>query len=187
MADAMTRTATRATGGARRAGRAVPTDPAGEIARKAMSEAGRRVLGAVVDRAVSRVDDVADRLDGVAESGGTGLREALTGRPGATRSERKDGEAAGKTGTGVRARVGAAFSLVMYRAVALLQLLQRLALQLLEALQRLARRPRTAPAEQETAGADEERAARTPQDGEPGERRAGRAERRGSRTRRRDA
>jgi hypothetical protein len=46
----------------------------------------------------------------------------------------------------------------MYRAVALLQLLQRLALQLLEALQRLALRPRTAPAEQETAGADEERA-----------------------------
>ena len=120
-------------------------------------------------------------------SGGTGLREALTGRPGATRSERKDGEAAGKTGTGVRARVCAAFSLVMYRAVALLQLLQRLALQFLEALQRLARRPRTAPAEQETAGADEERAARTPQDGEPGERRAGSAERRGSRTRRRDA
>jgi hypothetical protein len=138
----------------------------------------------VVDRAVSRVDDVADRLDGVAESGGTGLREALTGRPAATRSERRDGEIAGKSGTTVRARVGAAFSLVMYRAVALLQLLQRLALQLLEPLQRLARRPRTAPAEQETAGADEERAG---EDDEPGERRAGRAERRGSRTRRRDA
>jgi hypothetical protein len=189
MADAMTRTATRATGGARRAGRGVPTDPAGEAARKAMSEAGRRVLGAVVDRAVSRVDDVADRLDGVAESGGTGLREALTGRPAATRSERRDREVAGKSGTTVRARAGAAFSLVMYRAVALLQLLQRLALQLLEALQRLARRARTAPAEPESAGADEEGADEDAagEDDEPDEHRAGRAERRGSRTRRRDA
>jgi hypothetical protein len=80
-----------------------------------------------------------------------------------------------------------------------LQLLQRLALQVLEALQRLARRPRTAPAEPETAGADEEEAAEEAaeedaageeaagEDGDPGKRRVRRAERRSSRAQRRDA
>jgi hypothetical protein len=104
----------------------------------------------VVDVAASRVDDVADRLDRVAESGGTGMREALTGRPAPARSDRKD------AGTSVRGRVGAAFSLVVSRAVHLLQFLQRLALQLLEALRRLARRPRTSPPEPDAAGADED-------------------------------
>ncbi|NMI02212.1 hypothetical protein [Pseudonocardia acidicola] len=163
MANTMTRTATRATGGARRAGRAVAADPAREVARAAMSEAGRRVLGVVVDRAVSRVEGVADRLDDVAE-GGIGLREALTGRPAPPRSARK--AATGKTGPGVRARVGAAFGLVVLRAVQILQFLQRLALHLLEALRRLARRPRTAPADPAAAGAEQDGPA---EGGEPGE------------------
>jgi hypothetical protein len=118
MANTVTRTAARATGGAQQAGREFGRRVAGGAARKAMSEAGSVVLGAVVDMAVSRVDRVADRLDGVAKSGGTGLREALTGRPAPRRSDRKDAK---ETGTAVRVRVGAAFSLVVARAVALLQ------------------------------------------------------------------
>jgi hypothetical protein len=153
MTDTVTRTATRATGGAREAGGRVGDRVVGEAARKAMSEAGNKVLGTVVDMAISRVDRVADRLDGVAESGGTGLREALTGRPASTRPQQKN---AGATGTAKRAGMGAAFSLVVSRAAALLQFLQRLALTLLEALRRLARRPGTAPAELQAAGADED-------------------------------
>jgi hypothetical protein len=199
MTDIVTRTATRATGGARQTARGVATDTVRETARKAMSEAGSVVLGAVVDMAISRVDRVADRLDGVAESGGTGLREALTGRPAPTRSARKDPGDADKAGTAVRARMGAAFSFVVYRAVQLLRFLQRVALQLLEALRRLARRPRTAPPEPEAACADEDGPVQDAagdkgpeehaagEDGEPSERRASRAERRGHRTQRSDA
>jgi hypothetical protein len=49
--------------------------------------------------AIARVDRVADRLDDFAESGGTGLREALTGRP----TQQKKPRA---TGTLMRARMG---------------------------------------------------------------------------------
>jgi hypothetical protein len=151
-----------------------------------MSEAGSVVLGAVVDMAISRVDRVADRLDGVAQSGGTGLREALTGKPAPRRPDRKDAK---ETGTAVRARVGAAFSLVIARAVALLQFLQRLALKLLKALRRLARRSRTAPPEPQAAGADEDGPEQDAagEDSEPSERRESRPDRRGSRTQRSDA
>jgi hypothetical protein len=185
MTNTVTRTAARATGGAQQAGREFGRRVAGGAARKAMSEAGSVVLGAVVDMAVSRVDRVADRLDGVAKSGGTGLREALTGRPAPRRSDRKDAK---ETGTAVRVRVGAAFSLVVARAVALLQFLQRLALKLLEALRRLARRPRTAPPEPKEAGADEDGPEQDAagEDSEPSERRASRADRR-PRTQRSDA
>jgi hypothetical protein len=90
----------------------------------------------------------------------------------------------------VRTRVGAAFSLVMYRAAALLQMLQRLALQVLEALKRLARRTRTAPAEADTADVDEAGEDATKEEAagevsELGERRGSRARRRGFRTPRR--
>ena len=199
MTDTVTRTATRATGGARQTARGVATDTVREVARKTMSEAGSVVLGAVVDMAISRVDRVADRLDGVAESGGTGLREALTGRPAPTRSDRKAAGDADKTGPAVRARVGAAFSFVVHRAVQLLRFLQRLALQVLEALRRRARRSRTAPPEPEAAGADEDgpeqdaAGEKEPEehlageDGERRERRASRTGRRGPRTQRSDA
>jgi hypothetical protein len=176
MANTVTRTAARATGGAQQAGGELGSHVAREAARKVMSQAGSVVLGAVVDRAVSRVDRVADRLDGVAESGGTGLREALTGRPAPRRSDRKDAKG---TGTAVRVRMGAAFSLVVARAVQVLQFLQRLALQLLEALRRLARRPRTAPPEPKAAGTDDGPGQdATGEDSEPNERRANRAQRR---------
>jgi hypothetical protein len=175
MANTVTRTAARATGGAQQAGGELGSHVAREAARKVMSQAGSVVLGAVVDRAVSRVDRVADRLDGVAESGGTGLREALTGRPAPRRPDRKDAK---EPGTAVGVRMGAAFSLVVARAAALLQFLQRLALQLLEALRRLARRPRTAPPEPE-AGADEDGPGQDAagEDNEPSERRTSRAQR----------
>jgi hypothetical protein len=178
MANTVTRTAARATGGAQQAGGELGSHVAREAARKVMSHAGSVVLGAVVDKAVSRVDRVADRLDGVAESGGTGLREALTGgRPAPQRSNRKDAK---ETRTAVRVRMGAAFSLVVARAVQLLQFLQRLALQVLEALRRLARRPRTAPPEPEAAGAEEHGPGQDAagEDSEPGERRASRVQRR---------
>jgi len=147
MADTVTGTATRATGGARKAAGGAGSRVAGEVARKAMSEAGNKVLGTVVDMAIARVDRVANRLDDFAESGGTGLREALTGKP----TQQKKPRA---SGTAMRARMGAAFSLVVARAMALLQFLQRLALQLLEALRRLAGRRRTAPAEKQSSDAD---------------------------------
>jgi hypothetical protein len=186
MTNTVTRTATRATGGAQQAGRELADRVAGGVARKVMSEAGSVVLGAVVDMAVSRVDRVADRLDGVAQSGGTGLREALTGKPAPTRSDRKDAK---ETGTAVRVRVGAVFSLVVARAVALLRFLQRLALKVLEALRRLARRSRTAPPEPKGAGADEDGPEQDAagRDSEPSERRGSRADRRGPRTQRSDA
>jgi hypothetical protein len=177
MANTVTRTAARATGGAQQAGGELGSHVAREAARKVMSHAGSVVLGAVVDKAVSRVDRVADRLDGVAESGGTGLRKALTGRPAPQRSNRKDAK---ETRTAVRVRMGAAFSLVVARAVQLLQFLQRLALQVLEALRRLARRTRTEPPEPEAAGADEHGPGQDAagEDSEPSERRASRVQHR---------
>ncbi|MEK6441562.1 hypothetical protein [Pseudonocardia sp. T1-2H] len=188
MTNTVTHTAARAAGGAQQAGREFGRRVAGGAARKVMSEAGSVVLGAVVDMAVSRVDRVADRLDRVAESGGTGLREALTGRPAPLRSDRKDAGDVRKTGRAVRVRMDAAFSLVVARAVALLQFLQRLALKLLEALRRLARRSRTAPPEPRGAGADEDGPEQDAagEDSEPSERRGSRADRR-PRTQRRDA
>ncbi|HEY4419911.1 MAG TPA: hypothetical protein VGN22_10350 [Pseudonocardia sp.] len=192
MADTVTRTATRATGGARKAAGGAGSSVAGEIARKAMSEAGTKVLGSVVDMAIARVDRVADRLDDFAESGGTGLREALTGKPKQQKKPRA-------TGTAMRARMGAAFSLVVARAVALLQFLQRLAMQLLEALRRLTGRGRTEPTETQAADTDETQPEAASENGRPrrrpethGERRP-RAQRRprpegqGARPRRRPA
>lgn len=111
MADTVTGTATRATGGARKAAGRAQSRVAGEVARKAMSEAGSKVLGTVVDVAIARVDRVAGRLDDFAEGGGTGLREALTGRSTPQKKRRA-------TGTAMRARMGAAFSLVVSRAPA---------------------------------------------------------------------
>ena len=181
MANTVTRAARDAASGAQQAGRESTQGATRGVARKLMSEAGNAVLGAMVDVAVSRVDRVADRLDAVAESGGTGLREALTGRPAPARSDRKPADGAGAA---VRARVGATFSLVVASALKLLQFLQRLALQLLEALRRLARRPRRAPAERVAAGADEEGPAQDAagEDNEPSERRESRAERQRPRT-----
>jgi hypothetical protein len=185
MANTVTHSATRVTGGAQQVGREFGRRVAGGAARKAMSGAGSVVLGAVVDMAVTRVDRIADRLDGVAKSGGTGLQEALTGRPASRRPDRKD---ARETGTAVRARMGAAFSLVLSPAVALLQFLQRLAQKLLETLRRLARRPRTAPPEPQAAGADEDGPEQdATEDSEPSERRESRTDRRGPRRQRSDA
>jgi hypothetical protein len=140
----MTTTATRAasdtTGGTQRAGRETTGSAIRGAAREVMSEVCGVALRAVVDMGVTQVGRVADRLDAVAERGGTGVREALTGRPAPARSKRM---AARETATVVRARVGAAFGLAVACAVRLLQFLQRLAMQMLEALRRLARRPRT--------------------------------------------
>jgi hypothetical protein len=124
----------------------------------------------VVHMAVSRVDRVADRLDGVAESGGNGLREALTGKPAPTRSDRKDAK---KTGTAVRARQAPRSA---SSSPAPLKFLQRRALKLLKALRRLARRSRTAPPEPKGAGADEDRPEQDAagRDSEPSERRGSR-------------
>ncbi|GAA1227503.1 hypothetical protein [Pseudonocardia alaniniphila] len=171
MTDTVTRTATRATGGVRKGAGGAGSRVAGEVARKAMSDAGTKVLGTVVDMAIARVDRVANRLDDFAESGGTGLREALTGKP----KQKKKPRA---TGTAMPARMGAAFSLVVARAMALLQLLQRLALQLLEALQRLAGRLRTGPAKKQTADAEDARPEAANENGGPRKRPESRGERR---------
>ena len=171
MTDTVTRTATRATGGARNAAGEGGSRVAGEVARKAMSEAGNKVLGTVVDMAIARVDRVADRLDDFAESGGGGLREALTGKP----TQQKKPRA---TGTAMRARMGAAFSLVVARAIALLQFLQHLAMKLLEALQRLAGRRRTAPAETQAADEDDSQPEATSENGRPRKRPESRGDRR---------
>jgi hypothetical protein len=180
MATTVTRAASDTIGGVQQAGRETTRSAIRGAARELMSEVGNAALRAVVDMGVSQVDRVADRLDAVAERGGTGVREALTGRPAPARSDRRP---AHEAATAVRARVGGAFSLVVAGAVRLLQFLQRLAQQLLEALRRLARRPRTALPEPE-ADADEEGPAREPADeaGEPGERRESRPERRSRRT-----
>ena len=171
MTETVTRTATRATGGARKAAGGAGSRVAGEVARKAMSEVGNKVLGTVVDMAIARVDRVADRLDDFAEGGGTGLREALTGRPAQQKKSRV-------TGTAKRARMGAAFSLVVSRAMALLQFLQRLALKLLESLRRLAGRRRTAPAETQAAGADDRQPEAASENGRPRKRPESRGDRR---------
>ncbi|MCU1649071.1 MAG: hypothetical protein QOI10_4028 [Solirubrobacterales bacterium] len=153
MANTTTHAARRAAGGARPATRGVATDPVREAARRAISEVGGRVLGVAADRVISRVEGVAGRLDHVAESG-TGLREALTGRPATTRPE-EESEVAG-AGAIVPAGIGAAFSLMLYRAAQLLRFVQRLALQLLEALQHLISRSGPAPTGSEAgAGGDQ--------------------------------
>lgn len=171
MADTVTGTATRATGGARKAAGGAQSRVAGEVARQAMSEAGNKVLGTVVDMAIARVDRVAGRLDDFAAGGGTGLREALTGKP----TQQKKPRA---TGTAMRARMGAAFSLVVARATALLQFLRRLASTLLEALRRLASRRRTGPAETQAAEADDSAAETASENGRPRKRPQSRANRR---------
>ncbi|MHA6793947.1 hypothetical protein ACVGVM_10635 [Pseudonocardia bannensis] len=184
MTRTVTQPVTRAAGGAKRAAEGATSGATSEVAReaarRAMAEAGRRVLGAVVDRAVSRVDDVADRLDDVVENRGTGVREALTGRPG--RRDAADRKKTAGGGPGLTAQMGAAFSTVVYRALQLLQSIQRMALQLLEALQRLVRRPakgepdaeadsgvqpdreteKEPPDETDEAGADEQERAEAP-------------------------
>jgi hypothetical protein len=165
--------------GAARAGRKTAIDPASDIARRVMNEAGRRLLGVAVDRAVSVIGGVADRLQNVAENDDTSLREVLTGSPARTRSAGKGrGDATDEPPK--PSRLGAAFSLVMYRAVQALQFLQRLALQVLEALRRLARRPRpAADADTDAEEGPEERAAAEEED-EPGERRGRSPDRRSS-------
>ncbi|WP_147258892.1 hypothetical protein [Pseudonocardia hierapolitana] len=151
MSTTATRTATDAIDGAPQAGRETTRSAIRGAAREVMSEVGGVALRAVVEMGVSQVGRMADRLDAVAERGGTGVREALTGKPAPARSDRKPVRQAARA---VRARVGAAFSLVVTAALRLLQFLQRLAAQMLEALRRLARRPRRARPEPE-AGADE--------------------------------
>jgi hypothetical protein len=136
-----------------------------------MTEVGNKVLGTVVDMAIARVDKVADRLDDFAQSGGTGLREALTGKSTQQKKPRP-------TGTAMRARMGAGFSLVVARAMALLQFLQRLAMKLLETLQHLARRRRTAPAETEAADADDSQPEAANENGRPRKRPESRGDRR---------
>lgn len=176
MATTVRRTASDAIGGARQAGRETTRSAVRGAAREVMSEVGGAALKAVVEMGVSQVGRVADRLDAVAEGGGTGVREALTGRPAPARSGRKPVHQAA---TAVRAGVGAAFSLVVTAAVRLLQFLQRLATQMLEALRRLARRPRKARPEPE-AGADEAGPVREAagESDEPGEHREPRRARR---------
>jgi hypothetical protein len=180
MATTATRAASDTIGGVQQAGRETTRGAIRAAAREVMSEVGNAALKAVVDMGVSQADRVADRLDAVAERGGTGLREALTGRPAPARSDRQP---AHEAVTAVRARVGAAFSLVVASAIKLLQFLQRLALQMLEALRRLARRPRTTLPEPET-GADQEGPTREAagEASEPSEHRESRLERRGRRT-----
>jgi hypothetical protein len=180
MATTVTRGASDGIGGARQAGRETTRSAVRGAAREVMSEVGNVALRAVVDMGVSQVGRVADRLDAFAERGGTGARKALTGKPASARSDRKPARGAA---TAVRARVGAAFSLVVASAVRLLQFIQRLAMQLLAALRRLVRRPRTAPAEPE-AGADGSTPVREAADeaDQPGEHREIRPDRRDRRT-----
>lgn len=179
MATTLTRAASDTTGGVQQAGRETTRSAIRGVAGEVMSAVGNAALRAVVDIGVSQVDRLAGRLDAVAERGGTGVREALTGRPSPARSDRKP---AHEAATAVRARMGATFGLVVAGAVKLLQFLQRLALRLLEALRRVVRRPRRALPEPE-AGAHDEGPAREPTgEGEPAERRETRRERRGRRT-----
>jgi hypothetical protein len=156
MATTVTRTASDAIGGARQAGRETTRSAIRGAAREVMSEVGSVALKAAVEMGVSQVGRVAERLDAVAERGGTGARDAPTGRRAPARPGRKPLHGAA---TAVRARVGAAFGLVVGGAVRLLRFLQRLATQMLEKLRRLARRPRGARPEPET-GADEARPVR---------------------------
>jgi len=70
---------------------ALPTD--------ALKDAGQRLLGLLVQRAAEaatdRVSDLSQRLTGVAENGGQGLRTALTGKQ---RDEDEDGGGGGSRG-----------------------------------------------------------------------------------------
>ena len=132
---AMTSTSTRA--GQTNAGN---TTSAGSSALRAASRqllatAGNQVLKVAVDRAVGRVDQVADRLDAVAAGGGRARRATPSRKP----AERPDHGGRG-LGRPVQVRMGAAFSLVVHQAARMLQLIRRLVQQLVTALARLVRR-----------------------------------------------
>jgi hypothetical protein len=104
--------------------------------RQLLATAGNQVLKVAVDRAVGKVDQVADRLDTVAAGGGRSPRSAPTRQP----PERPTGSGGQRPEHPMRVKMGAAFSFVVQQAVHLLQLIQRLAQQLLAALTRLVRR-----------------------------------------------
>ena len=104
--------------------------------RQLLATAGNQVLKLAVDRAITKVDQVAARLDTVAAGGGRTPRSAPSRKPPARPTD--SGEQRPEHPT--RVKMGAAFSFVMRQAMHLLQLIQRLAQQLLAALTRLLRR-----------------------------------------------
>jgi hypothetical protein len=104
--------------------------------RQLLATAGNQVLKVAVDRAVGKVDQVADRLDTVAAGGGRSPRSAPARQP----PERPTGSGGQRPEHPIRVKMGVAFSFVVQQAVHLLQLIQRLAQQLLGALTRLLRR-----------------------------------------------
>jgi hypothetical protein len=141
-----------ATSPGRRAGHAVTT-PAGSAGSHALRAAGRQVLAtagnqvlkAAVDRAVSKVDQTAGRLDAYA------AREPQppSTRVAGTRPDRAASSAGRTPDSALRAKVIASYSFVVHRAMLLLQLIQRLARQLLDALASLVRRGRGSAAPEE--------------------------------------
>jgi len=151
----MTETATRTSDGTSAAGGdAITTAMAPmirQVVQELLTEAGRRLLDAAVDRAVSTVEGVTGRLEDVAENGGAGLSSALTGRsPEATAGPSSDQQPDGQgMASGLRARVGAAFGLLLRKAQQLLQFLAQQALRGLQALKQLTGRGEESGAEQE--------------------------------------
>ena len=104
--------------------------------RQLLTTVGDQILKVAVDRAARKVEDVADRLDAVAASGGTELRSALSRKSKtASSSETKH-----QSERSVRVKMGAAFSLMLHHAVGILQLIQRLAQLMLSRLARLLHR-----------------------------------------------
>ena len=154
----MNPTSTVAGRGADRTRAAAPRDAGSQVLRAAgrqlLVTAGNQVLKAAVDRAVSKVDRTAGRLDAFAarEPRPSGSRVAGTPPKGAA--------ASGPERSAVRAKVGASFSFIARRAMLLLQLIQRLARQLLDALARLVRRARGSAAHEE--GGERTKTGRTP-------------------------
>lgn len=143
----------------------------GEMSGEVMAEAARRMfpviagrlLTAVADRAVEKVDQLAVRLDGHREHG--------RNRDAAGRTDVADvDDTAGATDRGFGGgRMGAAFAFVVEQARLLLQLVVRLAAQAVEMLRRATERlrARRAPEGIDEARAPEEIAA--PEDLEDGD------------------
>jgi hypothetical protein len=123
------------------------------VGRQILATAGNQVLKAAVDRAVSKVDQTAGRLDEFASREPRPSRSRVAGTP--PKGAAGSGGEAGR-GSAVRAKVGASFSFVAQRAMVLLQLIQRLAQQLLDALARLVRRVRGGDAQEEPEEAPQE-------------------------------
>jgi hypothetical protein len=153
----MNSTSTVAGRAAGRTGTAAPRGAASQAARAAgrqiLATAGNQVLKAAVDRAVSKVDQTAGRLDEFAAREPRPSRSRVAGT--SPKSAAGSGGEPGR-GSAVRAKVGASFSFVAQRAMVLLQLIQRLAQQLLDALARLVHRVRGKAAQEEPEEAPQE-------------------------------